>query len=305
MASLIAQVLLPLILGLIMLGIGLGLKPQQFRLVLEQPKAVVLGLSLQCLLLPLLALLIITILPLPLVVQAGLLLVALCPGGVTSNLFSYLAKGDVALSITLTSINSLLAPISLPLIFGAFIVSFDPHGLLFSGVVGENFSMVIIIKQLIAVTMLPILVGMGFAILWPQMAQRYLQQLNRLTSLGLLVIIIALVIANPQILNQLIGINAIAIILLIVLAMAIGLLFSRFFGVAARQERTLVLEVGVQNAGTAMFVAFTILELPELAVVPLSYGILMNIPAFCYLMLIRRSMPHKLCIGRVDGTEPR
>jgi BASS family bile acid:Na+ symporter len=173
MQQLVSQVLLPVVLAAIMLGMGLGLRTEDFRRVITQPKASLLGFGLQILMLPALALVIIVILPLSPVAAAGLFLVSLCPGGATSNLFSFIARGDVALSVTLTGIVSLLSPFLLPLAFLTY--------LQFNGDTLQEFAMPlqIIIKQLAAVTLVPVTLGMTiryFAPIWSENAQPVLKK---------------------------------------------------------------------------------------------------------------------------------
>ena len=284
MTQLIAQVLLPLVLGLIMFAIGLSLKPLQFKRLLKQPQKALLGLSLQCLLLPVLAVVIIELIPMTLSAQAGLFLVALCPSGVTSNLFSFLARANVELSVSLTTFNSLITPITLPLFFSLFISAYDPQHTLFAAN-GSIFSLSIVIKQLVAVTILPMMVGMASAHFFPRWASRSTSKVKQATSLGLVIIIIGLIATNPQTIAQIVSVNSVAIMLLIVSAMLISHAVATTMALDNPTLHTLVLEVGLQNAGTAMFVALSILAIPSLAIMPLIYGLVMNVPAFTYLFV--------------------
>jgi BASS family bile acid:Na+ symporter len=237
-----------------------------------------------------LALIVIEIIPMELSAQAGLFLVALCPSGVTSNLFSFLAKANVELSVSLTTFNSLITPITLPVSFGLFITTYDPQHTLFTAN-GNIFSLSIVIKQLIAVTILPIMIGMASAKFFPLWARRSANKVKQATSLGLVMVIIGLIATKPQIIAQIVSLNSLAIMLLIVTSMMVSHAIATKMQLDKATLHTLVLEVGLQNAGTAMFVALSILAIPSLAVMPLIYGLVMNVPAFTYLALIRHEIP--------------
>lgn len=286
MQQLVAQVLLPAVLASIMLGMGLGLQLADFKRVFIQPKAALLGLLLQALFLPLLALLIILLLPLSPVAAAGLFLLALCPGGATSNLFSFIVRGDVALSITLTAVSSLLSPFTLPLLFVSYLT--------FAQGSGADFVLPLApaIKQLALVTLLPIACGMLLRSIFPLWAERVQPMLRRLATVAMILIILALLVSNPQVHQAMFSVTVLAILLLSSLAIATGALLAAQAGFSAQVQRTLRLEVGIQNAGAAMLVALSIMQQPALATVPLLYGIVMNLPVFGFVYYcLYRSKP--------------
>lgn len=292
MQQLVAQVLLPAVLASIMLGMGLGLQLADFKRVLIQPKAALLGLLLQALFLPLLALLIILLLPLSPVAAAGLFLLALCPGGATSNLFSFIVRGDVALSITLTAVSSLLSPFTLPLLFVSYLT--------FSQGSGADFVLPLApaIKQLALVTLLPIACGMLLRRIFPLWAERVQPMLRRLATIAMLLLIVALLVLNPQVHQAMFSVTVLAILLMSSLAIATGALFAAKAGFSAQVQRTLGLEVGIQNAGAAMLVALSIMQQPALATVPLLYGIVMNLPVFGFVYYcLYRSKPKAVTVA--------
>jgi BASS family bile acid:Na+ symporter len=281
MQQLVSQVLLPVVLAAIMLGMGLGLRVADFRRVFSQPKATFFGLALQVLFLPSLALLIITILPLHPAAAAGLFLVSLCPGGATSNLFSYIAKGDLALSVTLTGVVSLLSPFLLPIVFATY--------LQMSGGALQEFALPILpaMKQLIIVTLIPAILGMTirhFAPVWSDNAQPILKKVS---TGAMILIVFALMATNLNVMQNMISLNAFAVLLLASSALLITYFVSGKLKFSEKTQRTLAIEVGVQNAGVAMMVALAILHKPELAFVPLMYGLLMNIPAFAFVAWVQ------------------
>jgi|AntRauTorckE6833_2_1112554.scaffolds.fasta_scaffold22907_2 BASS family bile acid:Na+ symporter len=282
MQQLVTQVLLPMILALVMLGIGMALQPADFRRILLKPKASILGLFLQLLFLPCLALLLVGLLPLSPLAAAGLFLVSLCPGGATSNLFSLIARGDAALSVTLTGVTSLLTPLTLPLLFLAYL-QMNP---LDSG----HFQLPLwpAIQQLAMVTLIPVTLGMLIRFWFPAWALRFQPGLRRLSTLAMLLIVISLLATHLHLLERILSTEGLAILLLSASAILGGYWIARKAGLNEREQRTLGLEVGVQNAGTAIMVALSILHEPALALVPLMYGILMNLPAFTFVAWLNR-----------------
>lgn len=282
MQHIVTQVLLPITLAIVMLGMGLGLKRADFSRVITQPKSSIIGLCLQIFMLPTLALVLIQLLPLSSTAAAGLFLVSLCPGGATSNLFSLIAKGDVALSITLTAVISLLSPFLLPLVFITYL---DMHGSQL-----EQFQLPIdlAIKQLIAVTVLPISLGMIITKWLPKQSQLIQPMVKKLSTIAMLLIILALLITNQKIFDRFISIEGIAVLLLSSCSLFLAYFITGKIKVSQQAQRTITIEVGVQNAGTAMMVALSIMHQPQLAVVPLMYGLLMNIPACLFVAWVSR-----------------
>lgn len=282
MQHIVTQVLLPITLAIVMLGMGLGLKRADFSRVITQPKSSIIGLCLQIFMLPTLALVLIQLLPLSSTAAAGLFLVSLCPGGATSNLFSLIAKGDVALSITLTAVISLLSPFLLPLVFITYL---DIHGSQL-----EQFQLPIdlAINQLIAVTVLPISLGMIITKWLPKQSQLIQPMVKKLSTIAMLLIILALLITNQKIFDRFISIEGIAVLLLSSCSLFLAYFIAGKIKVSQQAQRTIAIEVGVQNAGTAMMVALSIMHQPQLAVVPLMYGLLMNIPACLFVAWVSR-----------------
>ncbi|WP_440877553.1 bile acid:sodium symporter family protein [Thalassotalea sp. PLHSN55] len=278
MQSIISQLALPLVLAFVMLGMGLGLKLDDFKKIYSAPKAAITGLILQLCFLPLMALLVIALFSLPPVAAAGLFLVSLCPGGATSNLFSYLAKGNVALSVSMTAIVSMLSPVLLPIIFVFYLTFSD-----FSAV--ENFSLPLLpaIAQLAAVTIVPTIIGMSIRAFLPKIALAILPYMKKISMLAMLFIIVALVINNPKILSAMLSIQALAVLALSSFSLMLAFLIAKHVKLNFTEQKTIAIEVGVQNAGTAMMVALSIMGQANLATVPLIYGLLMNIPAFTFV----------------------
>ncbi|TXR53007.1 bile acid:sodium symporter family protein [Reinekea thalattae] len=292
MSLFVSQILLPVVLAAIMLAMGLGLSVKDFQRIILQPRAVLLGLLLQIAFLPLLALAIITLVPLSPMAAAGLFLVSLCPGGATSNLFSFLARGDIALSVTLTGLTSLLSPIILPLAFYSYLAVTADSATTFA------VPLITLMKQLALVTLVPVSTGMIIRRMAPSWSNSVQPIVRRIATGAMIAIVFALMATNLNVVQALFSLNSLAVLLLATGSLIIA------FGIAARanlnqqQRRTIAIEVGVQNAGTAMMVALAILHTPELAFVPLMYGLFMNLPAFGFLAWLAKRDARQLVASR-------
>lgn len=283
MTEILSQLVLPITLATIMLAMGLSLTVADFKRVFHHPKATIIGLALQLLLLPCSAILLAYALNLPPLASAGLFLVSLCPGGATSNLFSYLAKGDVALSITLTAITSVIIPVSLPIAFVTYMS--------FIGETQTSFSMPIglMIKKLAMVTLLPVLIGMILRHFFTSQIQAVEKRVRILAASAMVIVVVLLIIANSGVVKQMATYSGLSAMLLCIITLFIAYFVGQKVLRDKAQVHTITIEVGVQNAGTAMMVALTLLNQPALAVIPLMYGLLMNIPAFTYVWWAQRN----------------
>ena len=281
-AQIITQVMLPVVLGIVMLGMGLSLQVKDFKAVIKSPKVAMIGFLLQLLLLPILALFIINAFALNQAAAAGLFLLALCPSGATSNLFSFIAKGNLALSVCLTSIVSMLSPFLIPIAFAGFI-----H---YSGDVdSQHFDLPLLpaIKQLTLVTLLPAFIGMCVRYFANEWSLSVIPLIKKGSTIAMLAMVSALVLSNLSIIPAMFSLQGAAVMALCGLALTIAYFIAGKLNVNETDRKTIAIEVGIQNAGTAMMVAFTIMHQPALATIPLIYGLLMNIPAciFVYWLL--------------------
>lgn len=278
----INTVFLPLCLAVMMFIVGTSLEGKSFNPIFSKPKAMLIGLLAQLLLLPLLAWLLIGVFQLSGALAIGLLLVAAAPGGATSNLFSYLAKADVALSIAMTACMSLLAPLWMPWVMQLQLGWLGNQGTL-------QLSWMQAAMQLLLVTAVPLLLGMLLRRLCSQWVVRNESLLKKIASAVLLLMISVLVWSNWSKLQQdLHLLVALLVILLASMALLAGYWLARLFGLGESVARTLSFETGVQNAGVAMLMAFTQLQLPEAGIVALLYGLLMNIPTLATLWWFNR-----------------
>ncbi|TVQ05745.1 MAG: bile acid:sodium symporter family protein [Leptolyngbya sp. DLM2.Bin27] len=270
-STFLTAVLLPLALFAVMLGMGLGLKLEDFTRVLVYPKAVVVGLLAQLLLLPILGFVLASVFPLSPELAVGVMILAACPGGPTSNLVTYLARGNVALSITLTAISSLVTVFTIPLVVNLATGAF----------MGEATSLqlpfVATVLQIAVITMIPVAVGMALHHYLPQTAARLERGVKGL-SLALLGLIIAglLVQQRASVVSFFAQVGLVALTLNLA-AMALGYLIARVAKLGRASATAITVEVGMQNGTLAIAIASapTLLNQPNLAIPAAIYSLLM------------------------------
>jgi BASS family bile acid:Na+ symporter len=277
-AAWLSQVALPWVLASVMMAMGLSLTVADFARTWHHPRRVLLGTGLQMLGLPLLAWMLVLLLPLPPLASAGLLLVSLVPGGATSNMFSYLVQGDLALSVTLTAVAAVLAPFTLPLIMGW---NLELLGLSDGGLMLPYWHTV---GQLLLVTLLPVLAGMLLRRTLPAyLLLTVLPGVKVFTGIAMVSVVVALFVSHAERLPAWISLETLAVLLLCLLSMLLGHGVARRLQLPHDSVRAITVEVGVQNAGVAMMVAFVVLQQPAIGLVPLLYGLLMNVPVFLWM----------------------
>jgi bile acid:Na+ symporter, BASS family len=267
-ADLLKTVLLPLGLILIMFGMGLGLTPGDFRRVVFAPKAKVIGLVMQLLALPALAFGLAVLLRLPGDLAVGLMLVAACPGGPTSNIISHLSRGDTALSVTLTAFSSVITVFTIPVVVGTSMA----HFLGDAAVIQLPFAKTLI--QLMVVTILPIAMGMAVHARCPDFSKRMARPVNSF-SIGFLALIILVAVLKEEELGKQISAAGPAVMALNLGGMALGFGVAALFRLPRSQRVTLSVEVGIQNATLALAIALGLLESPRLAIPAVVYGLFM------------------------------
>jgi len=281
-ADLLKSVFLPLGLIFVMFGMGLGLAPADFKRVILTPPAALLGATLQLLGLPALAFLLALIFRLPGDLAVGLMLVAACPGGPTSNLITHLSKGDTALSVTLTAISSVITVFTIPLV-----VDFSARHFL-GGDAAVQLPFLKTLVQLLIVTLLPIAVGMAIHAKFPGFSKRMASPMNLFSIIFLALIILAAVLREADLGKQ-IAIAGPFVITLNLLAMGLAFLAARLFRLPVPQRICISVEVGIQNATLALAIALGILESPRLAIPAVVYGLFMFLTGAAMILTFGRS----------------
>ena len=275
-------IVLPVLIAL-MFQLGIELDRQAFAGVARRPAAVVAGLLGQLALLPLIAFGVGLAFRLPPVYFLGLLLVACCPGGSSSNVFSMLAKGDVALSVTLTALSSLITRFTIPLVMGFAARFVAVHaGAAIELPVGK------LLVQNIVLLFLPMLCGALFRHWRPRAARRVHELLGRVAFPALMLLAAVFFVQYASTILENLGVLGLAAGALILLAMAGGSLLARLFRLRRAVRRTIVIEVGMQNAAPALAVAASplLFDSGEMAVPAFVYALVRNVVLLSYLKLL-------------------
>ena len=265
--SVLTSVVLPLALFLIMLGMGLSLTLGDFKRVAEVPKAAIVGLLCQLIMLPLVAFGLIQVFGLGGALAVGLMIIAACPGGVTSNLITHVSRGDTALSITLTAIASFITVFTIPLIVSFALGSFMD---------AEQTVKLPVLKtilQVVAITILPVSIGMGIRHKSVAFADR-MERPSRIASTVIFILItVGVIAANKQVIKDHFLALAGVTTSLNVLTMIIGFGAAFLARLPARQMRTISIESGIQNGTLAIVIATTIIEHAEKGAMALPGGV--------------------------------
>ncbi len=269
MQSLFSEYFLPVTLAIITLGMGLSLTDKDFRNIFLQPKAVIIGLCSQMILLPLIAWLIARSIDIDPIFKVGLMIIAACPGGATSNLITYLLRGNVALSISMTALNSVLTLITIPLVIHFSLKAFIHEDAAIQLPVGMT------IIKVFLITIVPAFVGTRIRKNFPDFSMKLERPLRVVLPL-LLMVIYAGVIFIDQGTGAATRSDFMEIfphtLMLNILAMVSGFLVARVFRLRVINQFTISIEVGLQNSALAIFVAASLLDSNDMALVPVVYG---------------------------------
>jgi BASS family bile acid:Na+ symporter len=266
----ITTVVLPAALFFIMLGMGLGLKRADFARVVQYPKAAAIGVLCQMLLLPIVGFGIVKLIAMDEPALAvGLMVLTFCPGGTTSNMLTLLARGDVALSITLTAIVSAVTPFTIPLLTALAMRSLMGAD--------EQIEMPIVktMVVLLAITVVPVIIGMVIHHKWPEAAAKADKPVKIGSVVFLFLIIAGLVLQYRAHLGEWFAQVGPATLILNVTTMVLAYAIARGAGLERKQQITIGMEVGIQNGTTALLVTGTLLGNAAMTIAPAIYSLLM------------------------------
>jgi BASS family bile acid:Na+ symporter len=279
----LTAVLLPVALGVIMLGLGLSLTVADFKRVVRYPRPVLVGLSCQMFVLPAACLLIAEAFALPPELAVGLMLLAASPGGATANLFSHLARGDVALNITLTAVNSVLSLITLPIIVTLSMARF----------MGEGKSIPLPLEkvvQVFAIVLVPVAIGMAVRSRSPAFADRLDRPVKALSALFLILVVAASIAKERNNVVDFIQQVGLAALTFNLASMAVGYLVPRLLRVEKRQAIAIGMEIGIHNGALAITIASSPLLLGNsvMAIPAAVYSVIMFFTAAAFGLLVNR-----------------
>jgi BASS family bile acid:Na+ symporter len=278
------DVLLPLSLAIIMLSLGIGLTVSDFRRVAERGWAFAIGAAFQLLIVPLTAYLMIIAFGLSGQIAAGVMLLAFCPGGVTSNVIARLARGDVALSVSLTATISLLSILTIPFLVGWAVRHF-------MGADAPEVSVTSLAIAMFLITTLPVAIGMVIRRAAPACADRVEPKLLTVASALFAVIILAALAANWDAFLANIGNLGPALAIMIIVLLLAGLGVASLAGLTWKERKTVSIEVGIQNGTVGVTLAPLIVgvsgSIPEIGLPSAVYGILMYVVALPFVAWLR------------------
>jgi BASS family bile acid:Na+ symporter len=280
--DLLSSVLLPLSLALIMFSLGLGLTPADFARIVRQPRALLVGVVCHFILLPLVCFAMIKVSGMAGVFAVGFMILAASPTGTTSNLLTYLARGDVALALSFTAVASVLTIFTLPLIVSFALDHFAGASQTVRAPVG------MMMGQIFVMLGLPVALGMIVRRFWTARALRIEPVATRIATVLFVVIVLGAVLKNWAALRDNFATLAPFAIALNLLMLAVGFGMARLARLSRQQSVTLGIETSVQNATLAMVIASTVLQQDQMAVPGALYGVLMYAGGLLFAWLMRR-----------------
>jgi len=282
--DILVNVVLPLSLAIIMFSLGIGLTLADFKRVAERGWVFGIGAACQIIFLPIMAYLIISLFALTGALAAGVMLIALCPGGVTSNVVTRLAGGDVALSVSLTALISLVSIFTVPVMIGWAVVHF-------MGADAPDISVTTLAFAMFLLTMLPVILGMVLRYVATPLADRIEPVLIKIASVLFVLIILAAIASNWALLVANAGTLGPALMALNLSTMVGGLLIATALGLTLRERKTISIEVGIQNGSLGITLAPLIVGasngIPTIGLPSAMYGVIMYITAIPFVLWLK------------------
>ena len=268
-SSVLTELFLPFSLAVIMFGMGLSLRVEDFKRILIYPKAVGIGLLNQLVLLPILAFGIVKAFSLPPELAVGLMILAVCPGGATSNLITHLAKGDSALSITLTACSSVITVFTIPFLVNFSIAYFIPGG------EAKQLEVVGTVVSVLFITLIPVALGMITLAKAPRLAEKWDQPFRKISTVFFVVIVLAAILKERENLVQYFIEAGPAALALNLSTLALSFLMAKWTGLPFRQGLTIAIESGIQNGTLGITIAATLLVNSVMSIPSAIYSLLM------------------------------
>ena len=273
----------PIALALIMLGLGLGLTIEDFTRVIKTPKDFLVGLISQLIILPIVAFIIIKFLSISPEIALGVMIIAAAPGGITSNILTKFANGDVALSISLTAVISIISIISVPLIV------FNSANLLGISFASEDINITGTALKMALVVALPVLIGMIIRKLANNFISSRTSVINKITGFLFLIVFFAIWIEERDNILNYIAQAGLVVLNLNIVMMAIAYFLAKKFASGIQQVKCISLECGLQNGTLAVFVATEISNDVIYLVPTAAYALIMYITGFIFIWFLRKS----------------
>ena len=277
----VTDVILPLALAFIMFTLGLGLSISDFSNVFKKPKNFLVGLVSQLIFLPIVGLVLVIIWPLPIEIAIGVMLIAAAPGGVTSNILTFFAKGDVALSVSLTAVMSLLSAVSVPIVLAISI------GLIGDSSLPESISLTGIALSMFLIVTLPVLLGMGVRSFLNSLTLKIEKSARFISTLLFVLVLLGAILAERENVVSYFAQTGLVVLTLNILMMLIAFYWSGFFGTGISQKKAIAIECGLQNGTLAIFVGTTVFGGGLYIVPAATYSLIMYLTSLLFIYFIK------------------
>jgi len=281
-SGILVNVVMPICLAIIMFGMGISLRLDDFKRVFVLPKAVALGVFGQIILLPIAGYLFVVLFKLSPEHSVGIMVLVACAGGAVSNLIVYLAKGDLALSVTLTSVSCVVTVITIPFIVNFALAEFmnaSEKTLLPIG--STNI-------RLFVLTLFPVMLGMLVGHFYSKLASRIEAHVTKLSTIFFVAIVLGILIKERNNFVPLLLSAGPVVVSLNVSMMLVGLALAKLFRLNSPQSVTISIEIGVQNSATGIYIASALLHNSEIAAVPAVYSIVMLVSSAVLIGIARK-----------------
>jgi BASS family bile acid:Na+ symporter len=277
----VTDVILPLALAFIMFTLGLGLSIADFSNVFKKPKNFLIGLVSQLIFLPIVGLILVIIWPLPIEIAIGVMLIAAAPGGVTSNILTFFARGDVALSVSLTAVMSLLSAVSVPIVLAISI------GLIGDSSLPETISLTGIALSMFLIVTLPVLLGMGVRNFLNSLTLKIEKSARFISTLLFVLVLLGAILAERENVVSYFAQTGLVVLVLNILMMLIAFYWSGLFGTGISQKKAIAIECGLQNGTLAIFVGTTVFGGGLYIIPAATYSLIMYLTSLLFIYFIK------------------
>ena len=282
--SIVTDVFLPLALDFIMFALGLGLTGSDFLRVIKQPRDFFVGAFSQIILLPIIAFILVKIWPIAPELAIGVMIIAAAPGGVTSNILTSFAKGDVALSVTFTAIISLLCVFTVPNIVIRSVEYLSDENLV------QNISVKSTAIKMFMIVTVPIVVGMILKKFTPVLALKFEPMAKRVSTGLFVLVLLGTIVKNKENIVPYFAQTGLITLALNVVMMIVAFYLAQLFGSGSKQKRCITIECGLQNGTLALFVANEILDGGLYEMPAATYSLIMFATSLIFVYLIRKTI---------------
>mgnify|MGYP003321984166 FL=1 len=277
----VTDVILPLALAFIMFTLGIGLSISDFSNVFKKPKNFLVGLVSQLIFLPIVGLILVIIWPLPIEIAIGVMLIAAAPGGVTSNILTFFARGDVALSVSLTAVMSLVSAVSVPIVLAISI------GLIGDSSLPESISLAGIALSMFLIVTLPVLLGMGVRSFLNSLTLKIEKSARFISTLLFVLVLLGAILAERENVVSYFAQTGLVVLTLNILMMLIAFYWSGFFGTGMSQKKAIAIECGLQNGTLAIFVGTTVFGGGLYIIPAATYSLIMYLTSLIFIYFIK------------------